>query len=68
MLFTSSWFLTFSKQIFVFREQEIYEHLEEYLRRASGLAEKREDLIEVCVLFVQCLEVFRQIILVVILD
>ena len=54
----------FLKTSFVFREKGVYEHLEEYLRRASSLAEKREDLIEVCVLCVQCMEVSRYIILI----
>ena len=35
------------------------EHLEEYIRRASGLAEPKEHLIEVCVLCVQCMEVSK---------
>ena len=42
-----------------FRENEVYGHLEEYIRRASGLAEPKEHLIEVCVLFVQCMEVWK---------
>ncbi|CAB4014180.1 E3 ubiquitin- ligase rnf213-alpha-like, partial [Paramuricea clavata] len=37
-------------------EKEVYKHLEEYLHRASGLAEQREHFIEVCVLCVQCME------------
>ena len=41
----------------IFREKEVYEHLQEYIRRATGLAERKEHLIEVCVLFVQCMEV-----------
>ena len=52
------------KHILLFREKEVYQHLEEYIRRASGLAGKREDLIEVCVLFVQCIEVSRYILLI----
>jgi polyferredoxin len=36
----------------------VYEHLAEYLNRARGLAEQREHLIEVCVLCVQCMEVY----------
>ena len=43
----------------VFRKKEVRAHLQEYLCRASGLTEKREHLIEVCVLCVQCMEVFR---------
>ena len=42
-----------------FRENEVYERLQEYIRRASGLAERKEHLIEVCVLFVQCMEVYK---------
>ena len=42
-----------------FREIEVYGHLEEYIRRASGLAEQKEHLIEVCVLCVHCMEVSK---------
>ena len=42
-----------------FRESEVCGHLQEYIRRASGLAEPKEHLIEVCVLFVQCMEVSK---------
>ena len=42
---------------FFFRE--VCGHLEEYFRRAIGLAEEREHLIEVCVLCVQCMEVSK---------
>ena len=42
-----------------FRENEVYKHLEEYIRRASGLTQLKEHLIEVSVLFVQCMEVSK---------
>ena len=42
-----------------FRENEVYKHLEEYIRRASGLTQLKEHLIEVSVLCVQCMEVSK---------
>ena len=46
------------KRFFFFvRSQQVHQHLDDYFRRASGLVEQRDHMIEVCVMCVQCMEV-----------
>ena len=51
--------LIFCEQ-YIFREKEVYQHLQEYLNRARRLSERKEDMTEVCVLCLHCIEVSVQ--------
>lgn len=53
----NKYWTSISSNFFCCSIEEVRGHLEDYLRRAGGLTEKRDHMIEVGVLCVQCMEV-----------